>query len=74
MATAEQNRLKIEIIDDFFALSSPSGLLPSGSLPEGLFCVRTASRHKFAKRKKAPPANCRRAEDQRGSELKNNNF
>jgi len=74
MATAEQNRPKTAIIDDLFLLPSPSGLLPSGSRPEGLFCVWTASGHKLPKRKKAPPANCPRAEGQRGSEVKNPNF
>ena len=58
------------MIDDNFSFPSPSGLLSSGSWPEGLFCVWKASGHKFPKRKKAPPANCRRAEGQRDSELK----
>ena len=66
------NNLKIKIKEDIIQKPSPSGLLSFGSWPEGLFCVWTDSKHKLSKRKKAPPANCPRAEGQRGSEIRNN--
>ena len=54
-----------------FSIPSPSGLLPSGSWLEGLFCVWAIYALRLSKRKKAPPANCPKTEGQRGSEMKN---
>ena len=50
----------------------PSGLLPSGSWLEGLFCVWAIYALRLSKRKKAPPANYPKVEGQRGSEVKIN--
>jgi len=47
----------------------PSGLLPSGSWLEGLFCVWAIYALRLFKRKKAPPANYPKVEGQRGSEV-----
>ena len=58
----------------FFSASTKrvfESLWPSvfGQLAGGLFCVWRIYALRLSKRKKAPPANCPRAEGQRGSEM-----
>jgi hypothetical protein len=54
-----------------FSFFRPSGLLPLGSWLGGFFCVWTIHALRLSKRKKAPPANCPKAEGRRGERMKN---
>jgi hypothetical protein len=63
---------KIGINDEKFFILSPLRPSAFGQLAGGAFLRLDSLRAKLSKRKKAPPANCLRAEGRRGEGMKIN--